>query len=227
MRPYRSQFRALSSMYSHCNSIPHSYSTWRTHVHSVHLTRTSISHFITSATLYVLFSAVTSKTSFLLFSAHSSSFHIVTSTTLYLLFSAVTSTTSFLLVSTHPTRTSSYPIFLTSKPRTCSHYIITRTTSMLDSFHFTTATDPNYHLQQTFITNQVLLTVLKNQTTIMNTLNNLPMLLTRGPTTLPTTQMGMGFNSTLGVGDGVGATVGDNLMFATGVGNSSSIAGCV
>ena len=57
----------------------------------------------------------------------------------------------------------------------------------------------------------------------MNTLNNLPMLLTRGPTTLPTTQMGMGFNSTLGVGDGVGATVGDNLMFAAGVGNSSSI----
>ena len=28
--------------------------------------------------------------------------------------------------------------------------------------------------------------------------------------------MGMGFNSTLGVGDGVGATVGDNLMFAGG-----------
>lgn len=39
--------------------------------------------------------------------------------------------------------------------------------------------------------------------------------------------MGMGFNSTLGVGDGVGATVGDNLMFAGGVGNSLSIAGCV
>ena len=52
-------------MYSHCNSIPHSYSTWRTHVHSVHLTRTSISHFIISATLYVLFSAVTSKNLFL------------------------------------------------------------------------------------------------------------------------------------------------------------------
>ena len=134
---------------------------------------------------------------------------------------------NLLFVSTHPTRTSSYPTFLTSKPRTCSHYIITRTTSMLDSFYFTTATYPNYHLQQTFITNQVLLTVLKNQTTIMNTLNNLPMLLTRGPTTLPTTEMGMGFNSTLGVGDGVGATVGDNLMFAAGVGNSSSIAGCV
>lgn len=30
--------------------------------------------------------------------------------------------------------------------------------------------------------------------------------------------MGMGFNSTLGVGDGVGATVGDNLMFAGGGG---------
>lgn len=40
--------------------------------------------------------------------------------------------------------------------------------------------------------------------------------------------MGMGFNSTLGVGDGVGATVGDNLMFAGGGGgNSLSIAGCV
>ena len=42
------------------------------------------------------------------------------------------------------------------------------------------------------------------------------MLLTRRPTTLPTAQMGMGFNSTLGVVDGVGATVGDNLMFAGG-----------
>ena len=48
------------------------------------------------------------------------------------------------------------------------------------------ATDPNYLLQQTFITNQLLLTVLKNQTTIMNTLNNLTILLTRGLTTLPT-----------------------------------------
>ena len=61
----------------------------------------------------------------------------------------------------------------------------------------------------------------------MNTLNNLTMLLTRGPTTLPTAQTGMGFNSTLGVGDGVGATVGDNLMFAGGLGNSSTIEGCV
>ena len=30
------------------------------------------------------------------------------------------------------------------------------------------------------------------------------------------TQMGMGLNSTLGVVDGVGATVGDNLMLAGG-----------
>lgn len=41
------------------------------------------------------------------------------------------------------------------------------------------------------------------------------------------TQMGMGLNSTLGVVDGVGATVGDNLMLAGGVVNSSSIEGCV
>lgn len=50
----------------------------------------------------------------------------------------------------------------------------------------------------------------------MNTLNNLTMLLTRGLTTLPTAQMGMEFNSTFGVGDGVGAMVGDNLVFAGG-----------
>jgi len=158
-------------MYSHCNSI-YSYSTWRTYVHSVHPTRTSICHFITSATSYVPPPSPAQPLSY-----WSPPIQAV----------STSSPAQPLSYSSPPiqavsTSSPAQPLSYSSPPIQQGHPsspeqppCLTPFTSQQPLFTAPTlpATDPNHLLQQTFITNQVLLTVLKNQTTIMNTLNNL------------------------------------------------------
>lgn len=153
-----------SSIYSHCNSISLSYSTRTTYLHSVQPTRTSICHSITSTTSYVLISA------------HTSSCHIVISTALSYsslpIRAAATSPPAQLRTYSSLPIQQGHRATQLSTPENLEHAVITlspeqlpcSTTFSSQQPPFTApalpAADSNCLLQQTFITNQVLLTVL-------------------------------------------------------------------